>query len=795
MPRQQEITVEFLRERNVFENGEPGEPNYSRVVIATVKNGDGKEATIKGEAAEGALVPGLPYRFYGHTRIHLKHGPQFNFSTFVAEQPATEKGIVAYLSQLTGPRIGVKRGIGKGTAWLLWEEYKADAVSMLREDPEVVAGTIPRLNLDVAEAASEWLKLNQRIEKTKIDLIGLLDGRGFPKKTIVAVIAKYGSAAAETIRHNPYLLMQFRGCGFSLTDKMYLDLGKSPWKLKRQALCAWYTLLSDGNGHTWYDRQFVERGIRAGVGSVYVVNVDRAITLALRAGLLAEHRDDNGLLWLAEGRKALNEERLAEYVADALTEVGEWPTLAVNPHVSHHQSCKLLTLTTRSIACLSGSPGTGKTFCASALTKAIIEEHGHDSVAVCAPTGKAAVRITEAMAANGVYVIARTIHSLLGVISADDGWHFDHHEGNPLDFRFVIIDESSMIDTDLMASLFAARASDTHYLFGTHYLFVGDHRQLAPVGHGCPFLDLQRGGVPTGELTEVQRNSGMIVQACAEIRDRKVFKVAKKVNMDDGDNLVCVGQGSPETQIEMLEKLYSDVTHMERFSPIWDVQIVVAVNNISPLSRTALNKHLQGLLNPHGKQIEGNPFRIGDKIINLKNGLLPSLDGADANEDGNVYVANGEQAEAVEVEPARTIARLESPSRLVVIPHGQQKGVEGDEGAAVGNWDLAYAISVHKSQGSEWPIVAVMIDESAGAKYLCTRNWLYTAISRAKSLCLLIGRKSTADQMVRRDGLRRKTFLTERILGKDAGVEVVTEPEPLSIALSEAEFQELFASV
>lgn len=795
MAKNREFVATFIRERNAFENGNPDDPDYRRTIIASVEDSDGCDATIKGDALPKQLQEGVTYRFYGHPSTHHKWGEQFLFTSFVVEEPATEAGVVAYLSQLNRDALdptGEKRlskGIGKGTAHLLWEEYGSNAVSKLRDEPAVVADDIRLMSLAVAEAASAWLTRNQALERCKIDLIGLLNGRGCPKKTIDFAIARYGSKAADLLRGNPYLLMQFKGCGFSVADKLYLDLGYRPDRLKRQSLCIWHTISRDSEGNTWHPLAKVEAAVRAGVAGSKV-KPEKALQLALRAGMLAIHTDVNGQKWIAEARKAENEARIAEHVLLAKGEEFLWPDVdALN--ISEHQAVELAKALQGTICCLAGSPGTGKTYVAAALINAIVREHGSESIAVCAPTGKASVRLTQSLQEYGTGIEATTTHRLLKVdMAGSDGWSFLHDEENPLPFRFVLIDESSMIDTDLMSSLLAARAP------GTHYLFIGDHRQLAPVGHGCPFFDLQRADVPTGELIEVQRNSGQIVKACSQIREDHRFDTSGRIAPDEGENLYCWQMNEPDKQINALAEFYRQIGEDGDVDTVWDVQVLVAVNKKSPLSRKVLNENLQGLLNPTGRQCKGNPFRIGDKIINLKNGKFPCDDPGDgeADKDGNVFVANGEQAEVLQVEPARTIARLQSPERVIVIPHGQQKESEEGEDSqgSAGSWDLAYAISTHKSQGSEWPLVILMIDEYAGAKRLCTRNWIYTAISRAKRLCLMIGRNSTAQKMARRDGLKRKTFLAERIRGEKYVEPVIEQPEVVRI--SELEFRSLFMS-
>lgn len=184
-----------------------------------------------------------------------------------------------------------------------------------------------------------------------------------------------------------------------------------------------------------------------------------------------------------------------------------------------HQQSAASIVTAHPISILGGSPGTGKTFVASTIIEAATEFIGADKIAVCAPTGKAAVRITEALAANGVELRATTIHSLLRVQqnTVTDGWGFEYGPDNLLPHTLIVVDESSMIDASLMASLLSARRR------GCSILFVGDVNQLPPVGAGAPLRDMIRAGVPYAELREIIRNDGGIVDACAKIRDGQEF--------------------------------------------------------------------------------------------------------------------------------------------------------------------------------------------------------------------------------------------------------------------------------
>jgi ATP-dependent exoDNAse (exonuclease V) alpha subunit len=413
---------------------------------------------------------------------------------------------------------------------------------------------------------------------------------------------------------------------------------------------------------------------------------------------------------------------------------------------------------------------THNTYVLAQIVKTIQASEGAARIAIAAPTGKAAVRATENLQNQGLTLAATTIHRLLKVVQqdgGDGGWAFERNEHNPLELDYLFIDEVSMCDTSLLASLLAARPA------GCHVLLIGDPDQLAPVGRGAPLRDLIAAGIPCGHLKKIRRNAGRIVQECARIRDDGRIQFAKRADVSAGENLVLVPRDSAERQAAELEDILKQFMQKGGQNggiraAVWDCQVLVPLNEKSELSRKLLNKRLQKLLNPNGETAGNCPFRVNDKIVCLQNGSLPLVAG-DSNgggKAGEAYVANGEIGEVIEVNAGYLIVQLTLPDRLVRVPRGKQSESEDGEQSAGCNFDLAYALSVHKSQGSEWPIVIVMLDAHGGARWLCDKHWLYTAISRAKRLCLCIGEQATAAAMVRKSNMwLRKTFLREDIEG------------------------------
>jgi len=277
--------------------------------------------------------------------------------------------------------------------------------------------------------------------------------------------------------------------------------------------------------------------------------------------------------------------------------------------------------------------------------------------------------------------------------------------------------------------------------------------------------DMIAAGLPYGELTEIWRNDGGIVQACADIRDGKQFGC--------GGNLHEIRCDSPEKQIKAILQTYADAEE-EGLNPVWDVQTLVPVNEKSPVSRVSLNEILQAKLNPT-PGTPGTPFRDNDKVINLQNGYFPDIrnryrthayrtadiESAEVvrNADGQVYVANGELGVVIESTAKYMDVEISSPNRLIRVPRSDKSDKSPGCSFAV-----AYAITTHKSQGNQWPIINLVLDTYPGARFVFSREAVYTGISRASKRCNLIGKIETAHQFCTRVAIgERKTLLVERI--------------------------------
>ena len=423
--------------------------------------------------------------------------------------------------------------------------------------------------------------------------------------------------------------------------------------------------------------------------------------------------------------------------------------------LTEHQSEALAIATSGKVGLLTGVPGSGKTTTVSEYIRGILQRNGRGSIGLAAPYGKAARRFSQALRENGLQIDATTVHRMLGYMYVDGHGEFAYNRGNKLPHSHVVIDESSTLEVPLMAALMAARRK------GAQILFVGDPNQLPPVGHGSPLRDMLQMKLPHGHLSEIHRNAGRIVQCCKDIVERKTFQPSLQFDFQEGENFVVDGDWqNVEGQIEVIEQYLCPSSALFDASdgvvdPIWDCQVICPLaQKQNPVARIPLNKTVRAMLNPNGLEIKGNPFWRDDKITCTKNGWYLSAPGCPPEEitrDGKVGCSNGEQAKAIEVDAKWTIAELDYPKRLVRI--GKTKSTTEED---AGRWDLAYVGSVHKSQGSEYPGVILVGDESNGARWLADRHLLMTAISRASRGCVAVAKLSTLRDWCRKSHLWKR---------------------------------------
>lgn len=439
-----------------------------------------------------------------------------------------------------------------------------------------------------------------------------------------------------------------------------------------------------------------------------------------------------------------------------------WPDPNDIEGLTSHQREQLKLAFSGRVAILTGDPGTGKTTAASLVLRHLRKTVGAGHIYVCTPTNLAAMRLTSVLASHGVTDIpVQTFHrTLCPHRDGHDGsgWGFFFNRENKLPCKVIFIDEDSMRDIDISASLFSA-ISD-----GTLVLFLGDTNQLPPVGHGAPLRDGIAAGIPRGHFSKIERNSGSITEFCQSARAGRRPTPPGFIALDIGRNWKHIECSSPEMQKQVLASLLESMGRFQingrLINPITDSQILVALNEKGDLARTILNQTAQAILNPLGSQADGNPFRQGDKVIcgencNLKVYIDDDEFTAKDDDAPEEFVANGEIGIVKHVERRFSVVELPG-GRVVRVPV-----TRGDDESS-GSFDLAYAITIHKSQGSQWPVVFMLTDRAANR--LGSRELWNTGGSRPTKLLVTIGELSTIERQCQRVALKdRKTFLAEMI--------------------------------
>lgn len=402
-----------------------------------------------------------------------------------------------------------------------------------------------------------------------------------------------------------------------------------------------------------------------------------------------------------------------------------------------------------SLSILTGKPGTGKT----TTVKQIINRAEHDGVTIrqAAPTGKAAKRMIESTGRK-----ATTIHSALQAKMINGDFSFQVNKDNPWPEDLIIIDEASMITTELFDHIL--QGIDTSK---TKLLLVGDTGQLPSIGGGAVLRDLiESGFIVHTELDIIHRNSGKIVEACAAIHSGRGYSKATQIDLDAENkiNLVHIDCSDQDDILRAIETVVAERMPMRGYNPVWDVQVISPVNSRGVLSCESINETLRARLNPtHALDPDGDKkWRTGDKVINTKN--LKAMEHASIKDRKKknleeVMVVNGDIGEIVAVDEKKLIVEFYDPDRTVEIDRSKN------------NLLHAYCITCHRFQGSESPVIIIPIHSSFA--FFANRSWIYTAISRAREICITIGDFSAIDSMVRniRDA-RRVTMLKEKIVDK-----------------------------
>jgi exodeoxyribonuclease V alpha subunit len=530
---------------------------------------------------------------------------------------------------------------------------------------------------------------------------------------------RHGPSAVGIVRTDPYRLTEEHGIGFETADAIARAHGvaeDSPGRY-RAALVHVLQTAERRAGHTYLPADELRRGAAQLVGTLpdgLLEDLGAAHALALDDGRAALPAT-----WEAEAALA---DDLAGLAAATATPHPDWLAEAVE-ELTDEQRGAVEAAFERRLSVVTGGPGTGKTTLVSTIAR--LAERADLALALCAPTGRAARRLEEATGQP-----ATTIHRLLEWIPQEGPLRGPSY---PIECDLLVVDESSMLSLDVARMLFDAVDE------GTAVVMVGDADQLPPIGAGKPFADLiESGSVPVTRLTHVFRQSAqsMIVSAAHAVRHGEPPPTKPREGQDHDFFLMERGAdgAAADTVVDLATGRLADHYGVD---PIREVQVLSPVYR-GPLGIDALNERLRAALNPSGAELVDGDFRAGDKLIQTRN-------------DYETGLMNGQIAIAIDSD--------EDDERLIVeADDGRQ--VEIPPGAL--RWlRPAYAISVHRSQGCEMPVV-VPVHAAYGG--MLSRNLLYTAITRAKRACVLVGQREAVARAARRaDAFRRHTRLADLV--------------------------------
>ena len=677
--------------------------------------------------AVGVLPPvnsGEEVHMYGHWTTHPKFGRQFAADSCESKMPSGASAILRYLSS------GAVKGIGPSTAAKIVEAFGDRTLEIIENQPMRLA-EIRGISKSKAEQISQDFRSHFGLREA----MAFLGRYHITPSQALAVWKRFGVGCTELIREDPYVLCsEGLNIGFERADAIAMSMDKSPDSGRRIAAGITYVLSHNlGNGHTCLPKEKLVQ-VAASLLELDRTSVEEQLEDALEESEFMQD-EINGTefiflpyIYEAELYCAGRIATMAMCPAEPIKNYSRQIELIENmTGISYdvHQTEAIDVAMNKGLLVLTGGPGTGKTTTLNAIIQ-LLEIYGH-KVAIAAPTGRAAKRITEITGHE-----AKTIHRLLEVEwGENDTQSFARNDKNPLDCDALIVDELSMTDILLFQSLLRA------VKFGCRLVLVGDSDQLPSVGAGNVLGDLIKSGrVPVVALTEVFRQaqkSAIIMNA-----HRIVNGEMPRLDLLDNDFFFL-----PMREREKIARTISDLCFTRLpdaygFNPLKDIQ-VLCPGRKGELGTVELNGILQQRFNPqHQKRPEirlnGVTFRQGDKIMQVKNNYNVEWTRDDGTEGTGIY--NGDVGMLEEIDKLRGTLRIRFDDRTATYSLDNAEELEH-----------AYAITVHKSQGSEFP--AVIIPMYPMAPQLCYRNLLYTAVTRARTLLIMVGHKQVAYQMVR----------------------------------------------
>ena len=734
-------TLQGTVERITYYNPENG---YSviRIRPATGRaRGMNRQGLVTAVGNLPELSPGENVLLHGNWRTHSKHGLQFQIQTCQQQLPATLSGIKRYLGS------GLVKGIGPRLAEKIVSHFGKETLEIIENEPErlrEVPDIGPKRSLMIASAWEE--------QKQVKEIMLFLHSHQISTNLAIKIYKQYGDEALNIVRSDPYRLAQdIYGVGFKTADRIAQDLGLPSDHPSRIEAGVVYTLNQfTDNGNVYMPKEELVEEARALLGtpaetippalerlSLYQRIHEDSIPYQYQA---ESHKDETSAI--AEAPQPYKQpaiylsplyyseisvaRRIRELAKAFPTRLSDIPPvfLTLSSSLTDEQSHAIRTTLSHPICVLTGGPGTGKTTTIRSLIQEL--ETSSKRYALASPTGRAAKRLSQATERP-----ASTIHRLLG-FSPKEG--FKYNSKNPLPLDFLVVDEASMLDLILANNLLKAIEP------GTHLLLVGDVDQLPSVGAGDVLRDIiDSGFIPVIRLNKIFRqaaHSQIILNAHRINKGKMPVFSSKKSSQDiQRNDFYYFPAETPEDAAKwLIDIVCHRIPDTFGFIPLEDIQVLSPMYR-GPVGVNSLNERLQNRLNPMQKgraekTLFGQIFRQGDKLMQIRN-----------NYDKGVF--NGDIG------------------RLIRIDEVQQELIVDFEGRHVSyDWSdadqlvMAYAVSVHKAQGSEFPVVVIPLITQH--YIMLQRNLLYTAITRASKLCVLVGSQRAISLAVRNDKVAKR---------------------------------------
>ena len=718
------VTVEGSVDAVIFQNEENG---YTVLLLRV--DGEDEPITVVGcipcaAAGEGMTVTGVWVN-------HPVHGPQLSAESVERRLPQEEEDIVCYLSS------GILKGVGPATAQRLVERFGADTLRVLEEESErlrTIKGITSKKAVELSEAFRSLTGLRQVME--------FLARYDLPVYLAMAVQRTYGDNALQMLRDDPYILSRAQfGVDFAVADAIAISMGfggDDPCRLR--AAIEYELAHNAGNGHVFLPREKLLTATAQLVG-VDTDTVEVALDKLIDSFAVVEKPIAN-----VRGCYLPRMYQAETFVAQRLLSMLHTPVEQLRQvdktidAIEKEQGVSYAPLQRQAVRMaaeggvllLTGGPGTGKTTSLRGIV-ALYRRMGLD-VALLAPTGRAAKRLGEVTDCD-----AQTIHRALGMSYNDltGQASFKKNGSDPLEAHAVIVDEMSMVDLELMQALLEALRP------GCRLVLVGDPDQLPSVGAGNVLGDLLRSTVvPTVSLTQVFRQA----EQSAIIRNAHAVNMGQPPQLDSNQgDFFFLCRRSPDRLVQTVVELCRDRLPKNMNVPADQIQVLSPTRK-GACGTVSLNRSLQAALNPPSpqkrqKQWGDVTFRVGDRVMQTKNNYDVLWEKDDGTAGSGIF--NGDVG---------VIQDIDSSGELIVLRFDDRTATYTAD--LLSQLDMAYAITVHKSQGSEYP--AVILVSAPAAPSLMVRGVLYTAITRARRLLILVGDDAVPARMAENDRQQRR---------------------------------------